>query len=105
MRVQTDLMRLALVVYDWLISLDEEIHSFWDLRKGRKLTAAAVIYGITRYPLIIANILVLQTAFPMSETVRAQCFSRPCGGLLMPLRRAHSILLVSARVLLTKGCS
>ncbi|KAM5537622.1 hypothetical protein V8D89_008700 [Ganoderma adspersum] len=61
----------TLVVYDWLINLDEEIHCFWDLREGRKLTAAAVIYGITRYPLIIANILVLQTAFPMSETLLA----------------------------------
>nr|VWO95332.1 BZIP domain-containing protein [Ganoderma boninense] len=57
-----------LVFYDWLINLDEEIHYFWDFRKGRKLTAAAVIYGMTRYPLIVMSILELQTSFPMSET-------------------------------------
>ncbi|KAI1783242.1 hypothetical protein LXA43DRAFT_1067811 [Ganoderma leucocontextum] len=58
----------ALVVYDWIINLDEEIDCFWDFHKGRKLTAAALIYGMTRYPLIVATLLVLQTAFPMSET-------------------------------------
>ncbi|KAI1781653.1 hypothetical protein LXA43DRAFT_647292 [Ganoderma leucocontextum] len=60
---------LAFLVYDWLISLDEEIRWFWDFRKGRRLTAAALLYGITRYCAIIGQVLVVLTVFRMSETV------------------------------------
>ena len=90
-------MRPVLVFYDWLINLDEEIHYFWDFRKGRKLTAAAVIYGMTRYPLIVMSILELQTSFPMSETVCAQCVSRVLWKVtdVSLIRRACFIFLIT----------
>ncbi|KAM5545109.1 hypothetical protein V8D89_001220 [Ganoderma adspersum] len=59
----------AFVTYDWLINLDEEIRCFWDFSKGRRLTAAALLYGLSRYPPIVLTILQLQTIFPMSDKV------------------------------------
>ncbi|KAM5533405.1 hypothetical protein V8D89_012955 [Ganoderma adspersum] len=61
----------AFVLYDWLINLDKEIQYFWDYRKGRKLTAAALLYGLSRYPAIFGEIFQLQTAFPLSDTTAA----------------------------------
>ncbi|PIL32845.1 hypothetical protein GSI_04962 [Ganoderma sinense ZZ0214-1] len=57
----------AFVTYDWLINLDEEIRCFWDFSKGCRFTAAAVLYGLSRYPPIILIILQLRTIFPMSD--------------------------------------
>ena len=62
-------VHLAFVSYDWLISLDKEIQYFWDYRKGRKLTAAALLYGLSRYPAIIGTALQVQTVFPLSDMV------------------------------------
>ena len=64
---------LAFVSYDWLISLDKEIQYFWDYRKGRKLTAAALLYGLSRYPAIIGTALQVQTVFPLSDMVSILC--------------------------------
>ncbi|KAI1786713.1 hypothetical protein LXA43DRAFT_756087 [Ganoderma leucocontextum] len=63
----------AFVSYDWLINLDKEIHYFWDYREGRKVTAAALLYGLSRYPAIIGMVLQLQTAFPLSDMVSIFC--------------------------------
>ncbi|PIL23493.1 hypothetical protein GSI_14804 [Ganoderma sinense ZZ0214-1] len=83
----------ALVSYDWLINLDKEIQYFWDYRKGRKLTAAALLYGLSRYPAIIGEVLQLQTAFPMSDTTIACLpkYARSC--------RINSYLQAAANVL------
>lgn len=63
-------MYLALVVYDWLINLDEEIRCFWDFRKGRcKLNIGVLLYGLSRYPPIIHLALGVQTNLPISSTV------------------------------------
>ncbi len=71
-------MHLAFVSYDWLLNLDKEIQYFWDYREGRKLTAAAFLYGLSRYPAIIGAILQLQTVFPLSDNV----------SFLLPVRRS-----------------
>lgn len=63
----------AFVTYDWLINFDEEIRCFWDFSKGRRLNAAALIYGLSRYPPMILIILQLRTVFPMSDKVRPSC--------------------------------
>ena len=65
----TDQTRLAFVLYDWLINLDEEIRCFWNVRKDRRPTAAAVFYVLLRYPPIIHEFLGVPTLFPMTETV------------------------------------
>lgn len=74
-------MHPALVVFDWLINLDEEIRWLWNFRKGGKFNAAALLYGLSRYPTILLAILDLQTIFPMSNTVGPQS---PC---MMPCHR------------------
>lgn len=63
-------IRLAYVIYDWVISLDEEIAAFWAFPKNRKLTAATLLYALSRYPPIIEVILIWRTVFPMSDIVR-----------------------------------
>lgn len=103
-RLRADYLCPALVAYDWIVNLDEEIHCFWDFRKGRKLAAAPLIYGMARYPLILRNILILQTAFPMSEAVCVRYYSMSCHRLLMPFRRAWSRAQITV-CLLMKGCS
>lgn len=70
----------AFVTYDWLINFDEEIRCFWDFSKGRRLNAAALIYGLSRYPPMILIILQLRTVFPMSDKVRPSC-RRPTIGV------------------------
>ena len=71
----TDQTGLAFVLYDWLINLDEEIRCFWNIRKDRRPTAAAVFYVLLRYPPIIYEFLGVPTLFPMTETVRPlDCF-------------------------------
>lgn len=52
-----------------MIRFDDEIRCFWDLRDGRKVTAAALLYALSRYPLIIQLALTVQTIQPMSDTV------------------------------------
>lgn len=65
----------AFTVYDWLINLDQEITSswFWDFRKGRRLTAASLLYGLSRYPPMILQFLGMLSAFPMSDMVGVHC--------------------------------
>ena len=57
-------------MYDWFINLDEEIHSFWS---HRKLNAAAILYGLTRYSTIVYQVLAVQSAFLKTNTVRIPC--------------------------------
>ncbi|PIL23417.1 hypothetical protein GSI_14728 [Ganoderma sinense ZZ0214-1] len=61
---------LTLVTYDWIIGLGEEIHCFWSSRnrRRRKLNAAALLYGLTRYSAIVLQILMVQSGFLVSET-------------------------------------
>lgn len=59
----------ALVCYDWLIKLDEEIHSVWHFRGAYKFNVAALLYGLNRYPMMINQLLGCLALFPMSDTV------------------------------------
>ncbi|KAM5543404.1 hypothetical protein V8D89_002655 [Ganoderma adspersum] len=58
---------LALVVYDWLINLDEEIRCFWTFRKGRVQPVATLLYMLSRYLSILIEVLELQTVVPLSD--------------------------------------
>ncbi|PIL23423.1 hypothetical protein GSI_14734 [Ganoderma sinense ZZ0214-1] len=60
---------LTFMVYDWLITLDEEICWFWDFRKGRRLTAATLLYGLSRYPPMVLELFTVLTVLPMSEKI------------------------------------
>ena len=62
---------LALVIYDWLINLDEEFRCFWTSRKGRVQPVAALLYIISRYLSIVIEVLEAQTVVPLSDIVRA----------------------------------
>ncbi|KAM5531440.1 hypothetical protein V8D89_014897 [Ganoderma adspersum] len=60
---------LALVVYDWLINLDDEIRCFWAFKEGGpKLKAGTVLYTLSRYPPIVQLALSVRTDMPMSST-------------------------------------
>ena len=68
----TEYMSIALVVYDWLINLDDEIRCFWAFKEGRpRLKAGTVLYALSRYATIFQLILSVWTDIPMSSTVRA----------------------------------
>ena len=60
----------AFVLYDWFISLGEEITAIWLFRKDRRLVVATLLYALSRYPSIVEAILIWRTVFPMSELVR-----------------------------------
>ncbi|KAM5534008.1 hypothetical protein V8D89_012328 [Ganoderma adspersum] len=66
--IQLGFAALAFVIYDWVICLDEEIHCFWSFPTRRKLNAAALLYGLTRYSTIAFQILMAQSGFLVSET-------------------------------------
>lgn len=67
-------IRIALVIYDWLINLDDEIRCFWAFQEGRrKLKAGTVLYALSRYPPIVQLVLSVRTDMPMSSTVCSRC--------------------------------
>ena len=55
----------ALVLYDYLISLDQEVNLFWK----RKFTGATVLFLLNRYLLLINYTLIFATTSHLSETV------------------------------------
>lgn len=65
---------VALVLYEWLITLDEEINSIWHFRNAYKFNVAALLYGLSRYPMMINQLLSLLTWFPMSDMASAYPF-------------------------------
>ena len=67
--ISADHIHLAFVVYDWLINLDEEIRCFANVPKGRKLNAAVLLYGLSRYPPMLQVIFVFRTIYHMGDVV------------------------------------
>ena len=59
-----------MLIYDWLIHFPDELRCFWNIRRGRKLTAATVLYMQSRYPLIILTLFAVLSTSPMSDIVR-----------------------------------
>ncbi len=68
---------LVFVTYDWIINLGDEIDYFWDFRRGRKLTAATLLYVLNRYPPIIYELLSVRSGFRLSDAVNAYIFGVP----------------------------
>ena len=62
-------MRAALLVYDWLLCLGQEIRFIWTWR-SRKFTLSSLVYALSRYTPLISNILAVTTVYPMSDLVR-----------------------------------
>ena len=69
--LRLDMTYVALVVYDWLINLDEEFRCFWTFRKGRVQPVATLLYIISRYLSTVIEVLEAQTVVPLSDMVRA----------------------------------
>ena len=55
----------ALVLYDYLISLDQEVNLFWK----RKFTGATVLFLLNKYLLVLSNILSLASTERSSDFV------------------------------------
>ncbi len=49
--------------------MGDEINYFWDFRRGRKLTAATLLYVLNHYPPIVFELINVQSAFRLSNTV------------------------------------
>ena len=56
---------LALIAYDWLLCLSQEITLVW----RSKPNAASLVYASSRYSLLVQSILSIATEYPMSDLV------------------------------------
>ncbi|KAI1786614.1 hypothetical protein LXA43DRAFT_1109322 [Ganoderma leucocontextum] len=61
----------TILVYDWLLCLDEEVRFMWNGRSG--VTVSWLVYGLSRYALLIQNLLGLATIYPMSDLLYGKC--------------------------------
>lgn len=59
----------ALVVFDWLVCLGQEIALIWNWPNGRA-TGPTLVYAFSRYMLLIQTVLAVTTNYQMSDTVR-----------------------------------
>ncbi|PIL32969.1 hypothetical protein GSI_05087 [Ganoderma sinense ZZ0214-1] len=55
----------ALLVYDWLLCLGREVRFIW--RWHSRATGSSLVYAVSRYAVIISNLLSILTAYPMSD--------------------------------------
>lgn len=62
-------MVLALLVYDWLLCLDNEVRFIWNWR-SRGVTISLIVYALSRYTWLIQNSISIATIYPMSDLVR-----------------------------------
>ena len=57
----------AVLFYDWLLCLDQEIARVW--KAGGVFNAASLVYGLSRFPLMLGMIFTTATIFPLSAPV------------------------------------
>ena len=60
-------MRAALVVYNWLINLDDEVKLFW----SSPVKGASLLYFAIRYSAFVEPILGIPTFYSLSDKVRS----------------------------------
>ena len=65
---------VALLVYDWLTSIDEEIALIW--RHPRKRTVASLVYALTRYTNILQYVMEASAVVPVTSLVSIGHVSR-----------------------------
>ncbi|KAI1786610.1 hypothetical protein LXA43DRAFT_1099008 [Ganoderma leucocontextum] len=61
----------VILVYDWLLCFGEEVRFIWNGRSG--VTVSWLVYGLSRYALLIQNLLGLATIYPMSDLLYGKC--------------------------------
>ena len=59
----------AILMYDWLIRIDDEVRLFWRFRKGHKPPLAVLTYALSRYAPIIQFSILVRSIYPMFELV------------------------------------
>ncbi|KAI1786607.1 hypothetical protein LXA43DRAFT_48525 [Ganoderma leucocontextum] len=59
----------AILIYDWLLCLDQEVRFIWNWRPGVSVVSL-LLYALSRYALLISRILSIATNYPMSDLVR-----------------------------------
>ena len=66
----------AMLLYDWVLCLDQEVACIWKARGG--LNAGSLVYALSRFSLIFGMVSNTATIFPMSPLVssRVHCQSR-----------------------------
>ncbi|KAM5543366.1 hypothetical protein V8D89_002951, partial [Ganoderma adspersum] len=55
---------IAMLFYDWLLCLDQEVACIWKARGG--LNAGSLVYAFSRFSLIFGMVSNTATIFPMS---------------------------------------
>lgn len=61
---------VAVLIYDWLLCLDQEVRFMWTLRSQRVKAVSSLVYLFSRYALILELLLIILTIYPMSDLVR-----------------------------------
>lgn len=68
-------MSVALLVYDWLLCLGQEVNLIWDWPSG--IGVFSVLYGLSRYTALIALLVRTATIHSMSDRVRDVSVTSP----------------------------
>ena len=63
-----NLVAVVIPVYDWFLSLDQEVELIWNWHSG--LTGASLVYALSRYAMIVQSLVTLATNVPMTDLVR-----------------------------------
>ena len=61
-------MVIALLVYDWILCLGKEARFIWGWHA--RFTATSLVYGFSRYAMLLQYILATTTILPMTDLVR-----------------------------------
>ena len=64
------------MLYDWLVSLDQEVACIWKPAGG--LNAGSLVYALSRFPLIIALVFDIMTNLQLSLLVSNQILLYSC---------------------------
>ncbi|KAM5545123.1 hypothetical protein V8D89_001234, partial [Ganoderma adspersum] len=53
------------LLYDWLICLDQEVACIWKAVGG--INAGSIVYTLSRFPLMMGIVLTTTTIYPLSS--------------------------------------
>ncbi|KAI1781600.1 hypothetical protein LXA43DRAFT_671243 [Ganoderma leucocontextum] len=57
----------AILIYDWTLCLGQEVRFIWGWHS--KVISSALVYALSRYALLVTNLLAVATNYPMSDLV------------------------------------
>ena len=79
---KTDARREAVLLYDWLLTLDDEVALIWNFGHRPRITLS-ILYAVSRYGVILYELSIVLTNMTMSLSVCSLSLSLSTAHMLM----------------------